>query len=105
MMTLQIVSENEEYLHEIAEFLLKEELIANAMMSPDVVVMQKEMDGSLSSTNNFVLKGISKSLLFKTINDRLHEEFGEHIPLLYSEPIILIDSNKMEDIMLRLAKV
>ncbi|MEM7187622.1 MAG: hypothetical protein AAF466_13295 [Bacteroidota bacterium] len=105
MMTLQMVSENEDYLHEIAEFLLKEELIANAMISSDTVVLQKELDGSISHTNQFVLKGISKSLLFRTINIRLREKFGEHIPLLYSEPIILIDSERVEDIMFRLAKV
>lgn len=105
MMTLQIVSESEDFLNEIAEFLLKEELIANAMISRDLVVMTKELDGSISSTENFLLKGISKSLLFQKINDRLREEFGEHIPLVYSEPIILIDSEKIDEIMFRLSKV
>jgi len=105
MMTLQMVSENEDFLYEIAEFLLQEELIANAMISPDVVMLQKDLDGTISKSQQFVLKGISKSLLFKKINDRLREEFGEHIPLLYSEPIILIDSEKVDDIMFRLAKV
>lgn len=105
MMTLQMVSEHEEFLYEIAEFLLEEKLIANAMISRDLVMLQKDLDGQISKSEQFLLKGISKSLLFKKINDRLREEFGEHIPLLYSEPIILIDSEKVEDIMNRLAKV
>jgi hypothetical protein len=38
MMTLQIVSEIEKFINEIADYLLREELIANAMISSDVLL-------------------------------------------------------------------
>ncbi len=41
MMTLQVVSECHDFLNEIADCLLEEGLIANAMISGDVLLKQK----------------------------------------------------------------
>jgi len=104
-MTLQIVSESELLLNEIADYLLTEELIANAMLSSDVVFKMKQTDGSIRNSTQYVLKGISKSLLFGEINDRLRERYGEKMPLLYSEPIILIDPEHYKVILDKVTKV
>ena len=105
MMTLRIVSESEEFLNEIADYLLTEELIANAMISSDVLFKKKLPDGRIASSNHYVLKGISKSLLFSDINRGLKEKYKDNMPLVYSEPIILIDCEHTEMILDRITKV
>lgn len=105
MMTLQIVSESEKFINEIADYLLSEELIANAMISSDVLFKKKLPDGSIASSNQYVLKGISKSLLFSDIYERLREKYKDVMPLVYSEPILLIDPEHNEMILDRITKV
>jgi hypothetical protein len=104
MMTLQIVSKHKQLLDEIATFLLNERLIANAMISENVI--HKEINnGVVETTEKFILKSISKSLLFSKINEKLRKRYGEKTPLIYSEPIILIDPIQTEEIIKRLVKV
>ncbi len=104
MMTLQIVSKQKELLDEIGIFLLNEQLIANAMTSERI--RYKEMNsGSIEETERFLLKCITKSLLFSTINEKLRKRYKERTPLIYSEPIILIDPLQTEEIIARLVKV
>lgn len=105
MMTLQLVSEDESLLLEIAEFLLKESLIANAMISETGTYKTLNKQNTIVTSNHYILKGISKSLLFSHINQLLRKKYKERLPLLYSEPIILIDPEQTEAIVSQLAKV
>ena len=104
MMTLQIVSKQKELLDEIATFLLHEQLIANAMISENVIYKERN-NGRIETTEQFLLKSITKSLLFSRINKKLRERYKERTPLIYSEPIILIDPIQTEQIIARLVKV
>jgi hypothetical protein len=105
MMILQILSQKEAQVHEIADLLLKEELIANAMVGGEVQVKSKQKDGSIVATMHYRMQGISKSLLFQKINDRLKAIYKEKMPLLYSEPIILIDPTHQDAILESITKV
>lgn len=103
-MTLQIVSKKKEMLEEIAHFLLEEQLIANAIISENVIYLEKNKD-TIETTERYALKSITKSLLFNTINEKLRKRYKEKTPLIYSEPIILIDPIQTEAIVERLIKV
>jgi hypothetical protein len=105
MMTLQVISPKKELIHEIADYLLSENLIAYAIISNDISLKKRSHNGTIESSNQYILKGISKSLLFSTINTNLRTKYGDHMPLLYSEPIILIDPKQTEFIIKNLAKV
>ena len=105
MMILQILSKDEAQVHEIADYLLKEELIANAMLSEKVLVKTKTDDGSIASSKQYKLQGISKSLLFQEINSKLKQRYADNMPLLYSEPIILIDPVHLDAILESIRKV
>ena len=69
-MTLQIISKHKDLLNEIATYVLVEQLIANAMISENIVYKEKN-NAVIETTTQFVLKGISKSLLFSRINEKL----------------------------------
>ena len=70
MMTLQIISKHKDLLNEIATYVLVEQLIANAMISENIVYKERNY-AVIETTTQFVLKGISKSLLFSRINEKL----------------------------------
>ena len=105
MMILQILSKDEAQVQEIADYLLKEELIANAMLPEAIQVKTKSDDGTIANSKQYRLQGISKSLLFQEINNRLKQRFGDSMPLLYSEPIILIDPVHQDMILESITKV
>ena len=103
-MTLQVVSSDKDLIHDIADFLLSEKLLANAIISDSVVYKTRDHLGNIINSNRYLLKGISKSLLFHTINEKLRERYKDNMPLLYSEPVILIDPEQTETIISRLIK-
>lgn len=105
MMVAQLLSEDESQIHEIANYLLEEALIVNAMFSGPILVKTRKEDGTIEKLEQFKLQGISKSLLFPKINNELKEKYGDRMPLLYSEPIILIDPDHQDAIMASLTKV
>ncbi|MBX2827772.1 MAG: hypothetical protein KTR22_06395 [Flavobacteriaceae bacterium] len=104
MMSLQVVSENIVLLQEVADFLLEEGLVANALLSNESEYRFHGESG-IESKKVFLLKCISKSLLFSLINERLREKYGDRMPLVYSEPIIMIDPEQRDDLLARLTKV
>ncbi len=108
MMTLQLVSDQRDLLEEIASFLLKNRLIANAMISETQFIELDETPKHPSTVithSKYILKGISKSLLFHAINKELRASYGHNMPLVYSEPIILIDPDQTERMITRLRQV
>ncbi|RMB62908.1 hypothetical protein EAX61_04860 [Dokdonia sinensis] len=105
MMTLQVISEDKRLLHAIAEDLLKEKLIANAMISEELIFKEIGSNDTIAQTTRHLLKGVSKSLLFNKINLRLRETYKERMPLLYAEPIIMIDAEQTEGVLAKLQAV
>ncbi|MEQ3656341.1 MAG: hypothetical protein ABNH00_10795 [Dokdonia sp.] len=108
MMTLQLVSDQRDLLEEIATFLLKNRLIANAMISETQFLELDEDNPDQSQVmthSKYILKGISKSLLFHAINKELRASYAHNMPLVYSEPIILIDPDQTERIITKLRQV
>lgn len=105
MMILHLVSKNRTLLTEIADELLQEKLIANAMISDAIDYRSLDKNGRIELRKEYSCKAISKSLLFSEINDLLRSKYKNKTPLLYSEPIILIDSQQTEELLALLKKV
>lgn len=105
MMILQAVSEDHRLLQEIADDLLKANLLANAIISKNSNYRYLTHQGAIVESSTHILKGISKSLLFSKINKKLRSKYGDKMPLLYSEPIIMIDPHQMEVFLDRLIEV
>lgn len=105
MMTVQMVAQNKNLLVEIAEGLLTNRLIANAMISEVIIYKTISDNDQIITSSQYTLKGISKSLLFKNINNWLVQKYGEQTPLLYAEPIIMIDPDQTEQILSKLKAV
>lgn len=105
MMILQAVSQDKVMLDAIGDDLLKVNLLANVMISDGLSFKYRNDDGEVIGTRQYVLKGISKSLLFSKINSRLKDTYGDKMPLLYSEPLIMMDSMQMEEILNKLQEV
>lgn len=105
MMILQAVSEDKVMLDAIGDDLLKANLLANVMISDELSFRNRDDNGEVIKTRQYVLKGISKSLLFSKINSRLRDAYGDKMPLLYSEPLIMMDPIQMEEILDKLQEV
>lgn len=104
MMTLQILSNDKILVHDIADYLLKERLIAHVCITDTAVYKELGLDNTVITSPYYSLKGLSKSLLFSTINDRLRARYGSKTPLIYSEPIILMDPMQTEELVSSLVK-
>lgn len=105
MMVLQMVAQEKNLLEEIAEGLLTNRLIVNAMISEAIIYKTISDNDQIITSSQYTLKGISKSLLFKNINTWLVQKYGEKTPLLYSEPIIMIDPDQTEQILSKLQAI
>ena len=103
-MTLQILSKDKKLVDEIAHYLLKEKLIANVIITKNKTFLELDANGEVVMSESYSLKGISKSLLFNTINEKIRLKYKENAPLIYSEPIILIDTKQTEDLIAHLQK-
>jgi|TARA_R110002020_G_scaffold474772_3_gene707239 hypothetical protein len=104
MMVLKAIDGNKEKLEAIATLLISERLLANATIDAPAVFYEADTIGVPQKKQTHVLSGISKSLLFKTINDLLRSTYQDEMPLLYSEPIIMLDPEHTEQIIAKLVK-
>ncbi|WGK64704.1 hypothetical protein [Croceiramulus getboli] len=106
MMTLKVIAPSKDQIKEIADFLMQEKLIAEAFISGPVERLTKN-----SKTNGFsyeeayTLSGLSKSLLFAVINQEMRKKYGAKMPLLYAEPLIMMDPEHTEKTLAELRKV
>jgi hypothetical protein len=105
MMILKVQSDDKKILDEIATMLLRERKIYTAMFDAPITIHSLSEDGVLEISEQHELKGISKSLMFNDINELIRQQFSHNMPLVYSEPIILIGHEHQDLIIKSLAKI
>ena len=103
-MILKVISGDATMLEEIAIKLLKKKLLANATLDAAAMHYEANDADEVVAEKKYILSGISKSLLFKQINSFLRETYGESMPLLYSEPIIMFDPEHTDQVLSKLIK-
>lgn len=103
-MLLNVMTNTSSQAREIALDLLENKLIAQATIG-EKEVFEVNNNHKLKSTQRFVVKGISKALLFDTINKRLRSKYPQAMPTLFAEPLIYIDPEQNENFLERIVKV
>lgn len=104
MMLLNVVANSAAQAREIAIYLLDNKFIAQASIGEKELYELNE-DTVLMGSKRYVIKGISKALLFETINKKLRKRYSDRMPTLFAEPLIYMDSEQNEQFLERIVKV
>ncbi len=103
-MLLNVVSYSAKQAREIVIYLLDNKFIAQATIGERELYELNEQH-ELEGSKKFVIKGISKALLFDTINKKLRKKYPNQMPTVLAEPLIYIDSEQNEMFLERIVKV
>lgn len=105
MILIHIVPENNAQSDEIVDILVEKKLILNAMIHENIRVRQKSKAGAIESITRNLIVGKTKALLFNIIDELLREKYGNHMPVLYSIPIVHMDWEQAEELIEETEKV
>lgn len=103
-MLLNVVAHSAAQAKEIAVYLLDQKFIIQASIG-EKEVYELNKNHELEGSKQYVIKGISKALLFDTINKNLRSKYSEQMPTLFAEPLIYIDSEQNEKFLEGIVKV
>lgn len=104
MMLLNVVAHSTVQAKEITMYLLDQKYIVQATMGKKEMYELNE-NGELQGSEKVVIRGISKALLFDTINKKLREKYPQYMPTVFAEPLIYIDSEQNKEFLERIVKV
>ncbi|MFC4634358.1 hypothetical protein ACFO3O_10600 [Dokdonia ponticola] len=104
MMLLNVVAHNAAQAKEIAVYLLENKFITQASIGEKEMYELNE-NHELQGAKQFIIKGISKALLFDTINKKIRDKYSKQMPTLFAEPLIYIDSEQNKEFLDRIVKV
>ena len=90
MILLHILTENEKLASEIADYLVEEHLVVDALITKGTKRM-RDASGKAISVPQILIRGKTKALLFDTIDKILKQKYGEKLPAIYSVPIVHMD--------------
>lgn len=105
MILLHILTKDEEQANAISEYLIEHKLIFEAVIFEKVIARDLNPAGELISNQKVLVMGKTKSLLFNHIDEKIRENFSEHMPSLYSVPIVNMDWEQSNDLIQSTAKV
>lgn len=91
MVLLHIISNDKQQSDEIADLLVKENLVLSTVTFQSVSVREKQEDGQVGQSEQTMLIGRTRGLLFNTVESRIREVFGTRMPVIYSVPIVNMD--------------
>jgi len=97
MITIHIITENEEMLQTIAAWLLRERLVYKNVDIDfqDTFIYE---NNQLLKSKSYKLQARTKALLFSQIETGLRETFKDEMPFLYSTPIVNMDAAQQLEI-------
>jgi uncharacterized protein involved in tolerance to divalent cations len=105
MVLIHIITKNPERAFEIADFLIEQKLLLDAVIDDKVLVREKHESGDFRTDIRIRLMGRTKALLFNDIDKKLREKFPNEMPLLYSVPIVHMDWEQSDQLISNTAKV
>lgn len=97
MIFLRIVSKSERKIEQIAELLLRENLVIDVNIRSNVERAELVND-VLSTTPIFLMTGKTKAVLFDTIDQLLNEFYPNNLPEVYALPIMQMDWKQAENL-------
>lgn len=103
MITIHIITDNEETLQGIAAWLLREKLVYENVDIDfqDTFVLEND---EVIKSKTFKLQARTKALLFSQIESGLRETFKDKSPFLYSTPIVNMDAVLQKELILGVLK-
>ena len=91
MILLHVVAESKNQAVEIADYLIENKLLLDAVITEKVVVRKQNKDGKFHSIDQALVMGRTKSLLFNYIDQKLRKRYPDDMPLVYSVAIVNMD--------------
>lgn len=88
MVLLHIICNDSQQSDDIADLLVKENLVLEAVTFQDVSVKERKKNGTTGQSERTMLIGRTRGLLFNTVEDRLHELYPTSMPIIYSIPVV-----------------
>jgi hypothetical protein len=105
MITIHIITQNEQQAAHIAEWLLRDRFVYENVDIDFQDTYILDHTGKLDKTQTFKLQARTKALLFHNIEEGLIAKFGDDAPFLYSTPIVGMDLRRSKELMERIVKV
>ena len=105
MILLHVLTKDEEQANLITDYLIENKLILEAIIFEKVNTREMGPSGEMISNQKVLVIGKTKSLLFNHIDAKIREKFGEHMPVLYSVPIVNMDWEQSNELIQSTAKV
>jgi hypothetical protein len=105
MILLHIISDEEEQAIEIADILMEQNLLLEAVLLEKVTVRKKTLEGNPISTKQTLIMGKTKALLFTSIDEMLKARYKEKMPVIYSTPIVHMDWEQSKELVSEVAKI
>lgn len=90
MVNLQIITNDENTAQMIIDHLIKERFVLEGILLENI--QRKHMvNGEITTARSFLIKALAKALLFKSINQYIHDHFQDSDIVVYSIPIVDMD--------------
>ena len=105
MVLLHIHAKSREQANEIVDYLLEKSLILNAVLVDQAQLRKKDEDGNIVEEARILIMGKTKALLFNTIDQQMRDRYKEKMPVLYSVPIVSMDWEQANELVMETAKV
>ena len=97
MVLLRVIGKDEVTIHEIAQLLLREELVLDVNIKEGVKRAELR-NGKYLTTTVHLMTAKTKGLLFPAIDKLLVEKYGDKMPELYSLPIVNMDWDQVHQL-------
>ena len=104
MVLLHMVTHSSAQAREIAELLVEEKLVLNALIQPKVSWIGKGLPSGGRDDDTLIMAQ-TKGLLFDKIDSRLRGLYKEKMPVLYSVPIVNMDWEQADVLRAQTAKI
>jgi uncharacterized protein involved in tolerance to divalent cations len=105
MILLHIITDDNDQAVEIADFLIKEKLMLSAAILENISGRRRTSDDEIQSIRQTLIIGKTKALLFNTIDEHLRKKYKEHMPIIYSLPIVNMDWEQANELIQGTTKV
>ena len=105
MILLHILSNNKNQALEISQLLLKKKLVVNTVFSENLTLCTRGDDDEIIEENQYMILAKTKALLFTKIDELLREKYAKKLPTIFSVPIVHMDWDQTQDLVLNTTTV
>ena len=104
MITLKIITPNSDSADKVAEYLLKEKLILEAVIQ-DKIRTKELINNQIITSSKVQISALTKALLFEKINSELKEKFSGLVFTIHSMPVVYMDWERQKELVQQVTNV